>query len=90
MSYLQNLVKDSISTEAASLDIEQLKLKLTALKETKASLEKYDQKSVLASLTVSQIKESLGLEADANLLGHLNKEIVNTEKSIKLYNSVNK
>ena len=90
MSYLQNLVKDSISTEAASLDIEQLNLKLATLKETKASLEKYDQKSVLASLTVSQIKESLGLEADANLLDHLNKEIVNTEKSIKLYNSVNK
>lgn len=90
MSYLQNLVKDSISTEAASLDIEQLKLKLTTLKETKASLEKYDQKSVLASLTVSQIKESLGLESDANLLDHVNKEIVNTEKSIKLFNSVNK
>lgn len=90
MSYLQNLVKDSISTEAASLDIEQLKLKLTSLQETKASLEKYDQKSVLASLTVSRIKESLGLEAEANLLDHLNKEIVNTEKSIKLYNSVNK
>ena len=90
MSYLQNLIKDSISTEAASLDIEQLNLKLATLKETKASLEKYDQSSVLASLTVAQIKESLGLESDANLLDHVNKEIINTEKSIKLFNSVNK
>ena len=90
MSFLKGLMKEAISKEAASLNIDELEIKLASLKETKSVLESFEEDSVLGNLTIENIAQSFGVKTKEEALDFINQEIEKTEKSIKLYNSVNK
>lgn len=90
MSFLKGLMKEAISNEAASLNIDELNAKLDSLKETKAVLESFEEDTVLGNLTIENIAQSFGVKTKEEALDSINQEIEKTEKSIKLYNSVNK
>lgn len=90
MSFLKGLMKEAISNEAASLNIDELTTKLDSLKETKSVLESFEEDTVLGNLTIENIAQSFGVKTKEEALDFINQEIEKTEKSIKLYNSVNK
>lgn len=90
MSFLKGLMKEAISNEAASLNIDELNAKLDSLKETKTALESFKEDTVLGNLAIENIAQSFGVKTKDEARGYINQEIEKTEKSIKLYNSVNK
>lgn len=90
MSFLKGLMKEAISNEAASLNIDELEMRLASLIETKSVLEAFEEDTVLGNLAIENIAQSFGVKTKDEAWGYINQEIEKTEKSIKLYNSVNK
>lgn len=90
MSFLKGLMKEAVSKEAASLNIDELEMKLASLIETKSVLESFEEDTVLGNLAIENIAQSFGVKTKDEAWGYINQEIEKTEKSIKLYNSVNK
>lgn len=90
MSFLKGLMKEAISNEAASLNIDELEMKLASLIETKSVLESFEEDTVLGNLTIEKIAQEFGVKTKDEALDYINQEIERIEKSIKLYNSVNK
>lgn len=90
MSFLKGLMKEAVSKEAASLNIDELEMKLASLIETKSVLESFEEDTVLGNLAIEKIAQEFGVKTKDEALDCIDQEIEKTEKSIKLYNSVNK
>lgn len=90
MSFLKGLMKEAISNETASLNIDELEMRLASLIETKSVLESFKEDTVLGNLAIEKIAQEFGVKTKEEALDCINQEIERIEKSIKLYNSVNK
>lgn len=90
MSFLKGLMREAISNEAASLNIDELEMRLASLIETKSVLESFKEDTVLGNLAIEKIAQEFGVKTKEEALDCINQEIERIEKSIKLYNSVNK